>query len=310
MATTKKAAPAVDAANTDQTAAPAVDAATAAAPAVGADPLPELVNNDNENRLEAIAANPVGTTYNEVGVASFSGEGFNPSEHPLTDLPAGHMYNEDGSVFTIPADAAKIEQQLVTDIAGAKLACSKVQQKITSSEEMLADADAEDKPVFEKAINSQKIALESHKAVLAEKEEALKAHKLSLITPGARAIEKELLEKTAARDILNLRITELQNQKRILGGDTKPAASSTPKAPSPSAPSTDEQKANHAAAVAQYGSQGKAIVAYVKEGWTNTEIYKHLGIPPASVPGPKNDFLKSEAGKVYIVNAEGRAVLR
>lgn len=250
-----------------------------------------MANMDKHGNLE-------GTVYTEAGIAS----------HPtnktakLKNLPQSEekpiLYNEDGSVFEVPADADKISGQLKTDIAAAQLAITKGNTKVGTLTEMAADADEADKVVFEKNINSQKIAIESNTKVKADLEAKLKEFTLSLITPKQRADQRLLDSLLADKAALQVKIdAQLEVMKQYNVAGLKADAVINPEA-------TPE----HAIMVAKYGSQGKAIVALVKEGKTNTEIYKYLGIPPASVPGPKNAFRKSDEGKKYKWNTEGNCI--
>lgn len=244
------------------------------------------------------AGNPTGTTYSQGGTA-IAPEGFTGTLVNLPQTPDNSlMYNEDGSVFTIPKDAPEQINKLKADIAGLTLAINKAEQKVTTIEAMIAEAeDPADKVVFDKNLNSTKIAIESNKTTKAGLEAQLKEFRLSLITPDQRRIERELVAATEKRDALNVRIKELEAVKKTWN-ITDTASESKPK--EGATPATAEQAKNLSDAVAKYGSQGKAVVALVKEGWKNVDIAKFYGIPDASVPGPKNAFLKSPAGLEWL----------
>lgn len=253
--------------------------------------------------------NVEGTVYSEQGIAMHP----TYADELLTNRPVAAegqtaiVYNEDGSVFAPPADAPAKILTLKADIQGIKIACEKSEQKIASATEMMNEADDSDKPIFEKNINSQKIALESNRVKQKELETSLHETILSLITPGQRAIERELASALEQKATLQIRIDELLNKKKAFTGagiqkDNQPAPTATP--------ASEEQTKNKEALIKQHGTQGKAIAALVKAGWTNTEIYKHMGIPPASVPGPKNAWLNSADGAAYAVDKEGRAKLK
>lgn len=244
------------------------------------------------------AGNPVGTTYTQEGKAVLpEGSTATPVNLPQ-NADNSLMYNEDGTVFSIPADSDKTLATMKADISGLALAISKGEQKLKTAEEMAAEAEDSDKPIFEKNIASQRAAIESNKAAKATKEQEYENFRLSLITPSQRATERELAQAYRDRDAILEKIKDLEAKKKAwsVGSDVKSATSG---GSSIATPATEEQKKNREEAIAKYGTQGKAIVAFVKQGWTNTEIYKHLGIPPASVPGPKNAWLNSPEGQTF-----------
>ena len=244
--------------------------------------------------------NEHGTTYSESGVATPAGKNLpQNAEKPI-------LYNENGSVFTLPADHEKTILTMKADITSLNIAVSKGEEKIRVSKEMLNEAEADEKPLFEKAIKSQQIALDSNKAAKAAKEEELKNFRLSLITPAQRADLRQLGSLEAQKITLDQRIKDLRDKMKIYSVAEEPKGA-VPKA-NGVAGQTEEQKAIHAAMIAEHGSQGKAIVFLVKEGKKNNEIAALLGIPQASIPGPKNAFLNSTEGAGWKVNDEGRTV--
>lgn len=237
--------------------------------------------------------NPEGTTYSENGTASHeSWEGL--TNRTQVEGSAPILYNEDGSVFTVPADADSKMGTFRADILSLKIAIEKGEQKVAVANAMSEEADEADKPIFAKSIASQQAAIDSNKAAKAALESNMEAFRISLITPSQRADEKELSGLLDQKKSIELRIAEL-NAKKVANGVT----TSAKPAPTASNDQTPEQAAYHAKMVAEHGSQGKAIVALVKLGKTNSEIYKALGIPAASVPGPKNAFRNSADGKLY-----------
>lgn len=242
--------------------------------------------------------NPEGTSYNEQGIADHE------QYSELTNLKEGVMYNEDGSVFTPDPEADKKTSGLKHRILELNTTISKGKERLAHAQAMHDEADEADKPVYAKSLGSQAAAIASNEAAKAELEKELEAFRLSQITPAQRRDAKELAE-------LKIKLAEIQARIKDLEARAKIGTVELPKGKADAGvvPTTEEQKANHAAAVAEFGSQGKAIVAYVKQGWTNTEIYKHLGIPAASVPGPKNNFLDTAEGQKYEV-VEGRARLK
>ena len=240
--------------------------------------------------------NPEGTTYAENGVASHEGFDEGLINRTQVEGSAPILYNEDGSVFTVPADADAKLGTFRADILSLKMAIDKGEQKIATCTSMIEEADEADKPIFAKSIASQQAAIDSNKAKKAELEGQMEAFRISLITPSQRADEKELSSLLAQRDKIILRIKELE-AKKIVNGVEKTAPKANVSTGNPD--QTPEQKAYHAMMVEKHGSQGKAIVALVKEGKTNSEIYKALGIPAASVPGPKNAFRNSADGQLY-----------
>jgi len=247
--------------------------------------------------------NPEGTTYSEQGTASHEQYNELVDRPQSTESPV--MYNEDGSVFTPNPKAAETTAGLKHRILELSIAISKGKERLAHAQAMHDEADEADKPVYAKSLGSQAAAIESNEKSKAALEQELEAFRLSQITPAQRRDAKELAELKIKLAEITARIKDLEARAKVNGVDLpkgKPAADAAPV-------TTEEQKANHAAAVAEFGSQGKAIVHYVKEGWTNTEIYKHLGIPAASVPGPKNNFLDTAEGQKYEV-VEGRAKLK
>jgi len=239
--------------------------------------------------------NPEGTTYSENGTpehASFDG-----LTTPPQDAERPILYNEDGSVFAPPADFEKKMLTFKADITGLNIAIGKAENMRKMAEDMKAEAEEEDKPVFDKNINSCTIAIDSNKAKKLELETAMKELELSAITPAERARERELQGLLAQKVTIEKRIAELQSLKKV--NNVVP----TPKAPKAApADRTAEQQALLDADVAAFGSQGKAIVEKVKLGWRNAEIAKYYGIPDASVPGPKNAFRQSAEGQTYVWN--------
>lgn len=247
--------------------------------------------------------NPEGTTYSEVGVASH--EVYDDSLLQSKPAQEGIVYNEDGTIFTVPKDADAQIQSMKAEIAGAVVAINKGEQKAATLKEMIAEADAEDKPIFDKKLNSENIAIESNNKAKEAIEKKLAEFRLLLITPAQRGLQREYEGLMAQNDAINIKIAAVKEKLKAFA----PALSETKKtntSSTESSTSTDEQKSNHIALVTKYGSQGKAIVALVKEGWTNTKISKHMGIPPASVPGPKNVFLQSEAGVTWKASDAGK----
>lgn len=293
----------------NETAATTNEAATGTAPEVET-PAPEVevptmpaVNEPGKD----FAGNPEGTKYDEHGRAI--GEG-------LRDLPQDKdgtiQYNEDGSIFT-PVAKEVYEahiQSFRTNIAAAQVAINNKDNMIKQAEEM-SKLFPDTAAAIQKNIEQIQIARQSDVDNKANLEKQLAEYRLSLVPPAARAIERELAKCIEERTALNERIANLENKRKLYNIEETPQsrpAGGGAKIDS-AAERTPEQAAFHKMMVEKYGSQSKAIVAMVKDGKTNTEIYKALGIPPASVPGPKNDFLKSEEGKAWEV-VEGRARLK
>jgi hypothetical protein len=251
--------------------------------------------------------NPEGTTYNEKGLALHEGYEDNllvNRPQPTGENPILVLYNPDGTVWTKPEGAEAKIQSLKADAKGLDIAINNGENKIATLKTMLGNDEA-DNAVFNKKINSEQIAVESNKAAKVKIDEEINELRLSLITPAQRSLTRELEKLEAQEKDIKTRLAEVREKLKVFIPAT---AGTAPAAPAVHV-STDEQKANHQKLVTQYGSQGKAIVALVKEGWTNSEIAKHMGIPPASVPGPKNVFLTSEAGQAYELVA-GRAKLK
>lgn len=241
--------------------------------------------------------NPEGTVYSEAGIAS------HPTDKTtkLKNAPqakegeAPIVYNEDGTVFTIPADSDKVQGTMRADIQGLKIAVSKGEQRIATATEMLNEStDAAEKKIFEKNIATQQVAVDSNKKALAEIEGKLHEYQLSLVTPAQRANERLLSSLIAKKVDLQAQIDECMNKKKLytpapIGGNS-----------GGNSDSTDEQKAALKAAILEHGTQGKAIVAMIKKGHKNAEIAKMYGISQASIPGPKNTFLRSAEGLAWI----------
>lgn len=244
------------------------------------------------------ADNPAGTTYSEKGTAiapsGYTGELKNLPQAKKGDKAL--MYNEDGSLFSPPADADKTLATYKADITGLQIAITKGNAKLATAKEMMAEADEAEKPVFAKSIASQEQAISSNTAAKEVKENELENFRISIITPSQRAVERELSQCIKDRDLLIARIKELEEVKKQWSLPTGSAAASALSA----SPATEEQKANREKLVTEHGTQGKAIISLLQLGWDNTKIYKHMGIPPASVPGPKNAWKETPAGKTWI----------
>ncbi len=255
------------------------------------------------------AGNPVGTTYNPNGKAQPSDMGFN-------DLPQNAegtiQYNEDGSVFEIPADSEEVMGKIRHDIAGVNLAIGNHKNSFDVFRAHLAVAEADEAPIFEKRVANIEVAIKSSEDLKAALEEKLAAYKLSLVTPAQRHVEKEIIEIVKKIAPLQARLIELENMKKAWNvSPIKTAPSGGGKKgtePQGIEGATEEQKKNlkEAIAATKGGTQGEAIVELVKAGKKNAEIANFLGISQANVPGPKNKWLREtvEGGK-YEVCADG-----
>lgn len=234
--------------------------------------------------------NPEGTSYTEAGKAL-------PLDMGLIDLPEGKIYNEDGSEFIVPEGAETKKLQFKADITGLRIAVEKG-ENMKNAAQAMADAETDEagKQYLSRNIASQQIAIDSNKAALDAKIKEARNFDLSLITPGQRSLTKELDVLLVEKAKIDEKIADNKRKMLIYGvkdaeKDAKPAGVVTPP--------TDVQTANREAAIKEHGTQGKAIVHLVKQGWPNHKIASHFGIPPASVPGPKNAFLKSAEGAIW-----------
>ena len=250
------------------------------------------------------AGNPEGTTYDEKGRAL-------PLDMGFTNLPqdadSTFVYNEDGSLFKIPADFDKLVAGLKERITGLNMSISKKEQLVESAKIMMDMQEEEaGKKLFESNINSIGIAIESEKAKKTELQTELDELKLSAITPAQRNTQRQLESKLKQLDALKAEIEVLNNKIKAFGGTTSEKASTGTTAKPDTSEATPEQKARKEALVKEHGSQGKAVIHLLKQGMLNKEVAEHLGIHPASVPGPKNEWLKTEEGKSYKADAEGR----
>ncbi len=239
--------------------------------------------------------NPTGTTYSQEGKATKEGVTEGLADRPQTE-DKRLMYEENGEEFKLPEGHDATLGTYRADIKQLDIAIEAGGRKIKASEEMLAEADAEDKPIFDKAINSQKLAVESNTKKREELIAAKNEFELSLVTPDQRKVEREYKQVVADIERLLARKTELDNKRKTYGIG-RHETTNKGNMPAVKEASTEEQQANYKALLDKYETQGAVIIALLKEGKTNSEIAKFTGIAPANVPGPKNKWLRSEAAQ-------------
>lgn len=240
--------------------------------------------------------NPHGTIYTQEGIAMHEGKETGKNLPQPTEGMAV-MYEENGSIFALPEKHQEVLANFRMNLKGLEVAISGGRQKVETMQAMLAEADADDKPVFEKTINSQLIAMESNSKLHAAMMDEKKEFEYKLITPAQRRDEREYNEVMEKIATLNVRKIELENKRKAYGIgkneaiDKKVAEKNEPKV------ATEDQKANYEKLLALHTTQGAVVVALVKEGKTNAEIANLIGINPANVPGPKNKWLRGEQAK-------------
>ncbi len=253
------------------------------------------------------AGNPEGTKYNSEGKALPLGtDGLNNMPQ---DTGNSLQYNEDGSLFQSPdkAESDKVISTFKADIAGIVVAINSDNNMIEQATKMVemfpAQAD-----MMKGNIDTLKTAIASREGAKAELENKLAAYRMTLIPPVAREIEMELEDLNKQKNVITERISALEQRRKLYIVEDGAAnhVAGTGRKPAASIERTPEQAAFFDSMIAKHGTQGKAIVAMVKEGMSNIEIATKLVINPASVPGPKMDFLRSAEGVAGWVQDGGR----